>query len=76
VTDGAYAKLPFLMPGLALGVTTLSLLRRKAVLWSLPLVVAASRRGCGLSFRIPVITMTLGSRATLNQSLARVYSKS
>ena len=47
VTDGAYAKRPFLKPVLALGVTVISRLRCDAALWSLPVVVPAGQRRRG-----------------------------
>jgi hypothetical protein len=47
VTDGAYAKRPFLKPLLALGLTVISRLRADAALWSLPPKVPAERRGRG-----------------------------
>ena len=45
VTDGAYAKRPFLKRALAAGVTVISRLRCDAALWSLPPVVDPGRRG-------------------------------
>jgi DDE superfamily endonuclease len=47
VTDGAYAKRPFLKRGLATGATVISRLRCDAALWSLPLVVDPDQRGRG-----------------------------
>jgi hypothetical protein len=47
VTDGAYAKRPFLKRVLAAGATVVSRLRCDAALWSLPVVVAPERRGRG-----------------------------
>lgn len=47
VTDGAYAKRPFLKRVLAAGATVISRLRCDAALWSLPVVVAPDRRGRG-----------------------------
>jgi len=47
VTDGAYAKRPFLKRALAAGVTVISRLRCDAALWSLPPVVDPGRRGRG-----------------------------
>ncbi|HMB03669.1 MAG TPA: transposase [Isosphaeraceae bacterium] len=47
VTDGAYAKRPFLRRALAAGVTVISRLRCDAALWSLPSVVAPEQRGRG-----------------------------
>jgi hypothetical protein len=47
VTDGAYAKRPFLKRALAAGVTVISRLRCDAALWSLPPVVEPGRRGRG-----------------------------
>ena len=47
VTDGAYAKRPFLKRVLAAGVTVISRLRCDAALWSLPPVVEPGRRGRG-----------------------------
>src|SRR5262249_31964347 len=48
VTDGAYAKRPFLKRVLAAGVTLISRLRCDAALWSLPEVAAAGqKRGRG-----------------------------
>jgi DDE superfamily endonuclease len=47
VTDGAYAKRPFLKRLLAAGVTVISRLRCDAALWSLPGVVAPGQRGRG-----------------------------
>src|SRR5512147_1532012 len=47
VTDGAYAKRPFLKPVLALGVTVISRLRCDAALWSLPPVAPVDQRGPG-----------------------------
>jgi hypothetical protein len=47
VTDGAYAKRPFLKPVLGLGVTVISRLRCDAALWSLPREVPAGRRRRG-----------------------------
>jgi DDE superfamily endonuclease len=47
VTDGAYAKRPFLKRAPAAGVTVISRRRCDAALWSLPPVVEPSRRGRG-----------------------------
>jgi hypothetical protein len=48
VTDGAYAKRPFLKPALAAGVTVISRLRCDAALWSLPVVLEpGQKRGRG-----------------------------
>ena len=48
VTDGAYAKRPFLKRVLAAGVTVISRLRCDAALWSLPVVVdPGQKRGRG-----------------------------
>jgi hypothetical protein len=48
VTDGAYAKRPFLKPVLASGVTVISRLRCDAALWSLPVVAQpGQKRGRG-----------------------------
>jgi hypothetical protein len=47
VTDGAYAKRPFLKPVLKLGVTAISRLRCDAALGSLPVVVPVEERGPG-----------------------------
>jgi DDE superfamily endonuclease len=47
VTDGAYAKRPFLKRAPAAGVTVISRLRCDAALWSLPPVVEPGRRGRG-----------------------------
>jgi hypothetical protein len=48
VTDGAYAKRPFLKRALAAGVTVISRLRCDAALWSLPPVLApGQKRGRG-----------------------------
>lgn len=47
VTDGAYAKRPFLKRVLAAGVTVISRLRGDAASWSLPPVVAPDHRGRG-----------------------------
>jgi DDE superfamily endonuclease len=47
VTDGAYAKRPFLKRVLAAGATVISRLRCDAALWSLPLVVDPDQRGRG-----------------------------
>jgi hypothetical protein len=47
VTDGAYAKRPFLKRALTAGVTVISRLRCDAALWSLPPVVDPGRRGRG-----------------------------
>jgi DDE superfamily endonuclease len=47
VTDGAYAKRPFLKPVLRSGVTVISRLRCDAALWSLPPAVPEGRRGRG-----------------------------
>ena len=47
VTDGAYAKRPFLKPVLKLGVTVISRLRCDAALWSLPPEVPADQRRRG-----------------------------
>ena len=47
VTDGAYAKRPFLTPVLKRGVTVISRLRCDAALWSLPVVVPADQRRRG-----------------------------
>jgi DDE superfamily endonuclease len=44
VTDGAYAKRPFLKPVLAAGVTVISRLRCNAALWSLPAVVTPGQK--------------------------------
>jgi DDE superfamily endonuclease len=47
VTDGAYAKRPFLKRALAAGATVISRLRCDAALWSLPPVVEPGRKGRG-----------------------------
>jgi hypothetical protein len=47
VTDGAYAKRPFLKRASAAGATAISRLRCDAALWSLPPVVEPGRRGRG-----------------------------
>jgi hypothetical protein len=47
VTDGAYAKRPFLKRALAAGATVISRLRCDAALWSLPPVIDPARRGRG-----------------------------
>ena len=47
VTDGAYAKRPFLKPVLKLGVTVISRLRCDAALWSLPPEIPADQRRRG-----------------------------
>ena len=48
VTDGAYAKRPFLKRVLAAGMTVISRLRCDAALWSLPVVVdPGQKRGRG-----------------------------
>jgi hypothetical protein len=47
VTDGAYAKRPFLKRALAAGVTAVSRLRCDAASWSPPPVIAPGRRGRG-----------------------------
>ena len=47
VTDGAYAKRPFLKRASAAGVTVISRLRCDAALWSLPPVVDPGRKGRG-----------------------------
>src|SRR5438477_5636452 len=44
VTDGAYAKRPFLKRVMAAGVTVISRLRCDAALWSLPVVVAPGQK--------------------------------
>jgi DDE superfamily endonuclease len=44
VTDGAYAKRPFLKKALASGVVVVSRLRKDAALWSVPTPVATSTR--------------------------------
>ena len=44
VTDGAYAKRPFLKRVLAAGVTVISRLRCDAALWSLPVVVEPGQK--------------------------------
>lgn len=45
VTDGAYAKRPFLRPAAAAGVTVVSRLRKDAALWTQPPVPRAGQRG-------------------------------
>jgi hypothetical protein len=47
VTDGAYAKRPFLKRALAAGVTVISRLRCDAALWSLPPTVEPGKKGRG-----------------------------
>jgi hypothetical protein len=47
VTDGAYAKRPFLKRAAAAGVMVISRLRCDAALWTLPVVVPAEKRGRG-----------------------------
>jgi DDE superfamily endonuclease len=47
VTDGAYAKRPFLRRVLAAGATVISRLRCDAALWSVPVVVDPDQRGRG-----------------------------
>jgi hypothetical protein len=45
VTDGAYAKAPFLKPALALGMTVVSRLRKDAALWTVPGPPRPGQRG-------------------------------
>jgi hypothetical protein len=47
VADGAYAKLPFLRPLLAMGVVVVSRLRKDAALWSVPPIIPPGQRKRG-----------------------------
>jgi DDE superfamily endonuclease len=63
VTDGAYAKLPFVRPALALGVVVVSRLRKDAALWSVPEVVAPGQRKRGRPCKYGKDKISLAKRA-------------
>ena len=71
VTDGAYAKRPFLKRVLAAGVTVISRLRCDAALWSLPVVVdPGQKRGRGRPPKYGKNRIDLAKRAGDDAGLA------
>jgi hypothetical protein len=63
VADGAYAKLPFLRPLLAMGVVVVSRLRKDAALWSVPEVIPPGQRKRGRPSKYGKDRISLAKRA-------------
>jgi hypothetical protein len=79
VTDGAYAKRPFLKRVRGAGVTVISRLRCDAALWSLPPVVDPTQRGPGRPRKYGKKRIDLARRAAQTRSwqtgLFRLYGR-